>query len=101
MPCSMAEETNAKVTLSYRSDAFSRAKKKNRERISAAQAAGRVSVLLSSEVASIEQDRVLISQDDKLVELANEAIIVCAGGILPTWLLEEIGIGMETKYGTA
>ena len=99
--CTIAEETNATVTLSYRSEAFSRAKKKNRERVATAEAAGQVSVLLGSEVASIEADQVLISQGDKLLELPNSAIIVCAGGILPTGLLEDIGIGMETKYGTA
>jgi len=28
-------------------------------------------------------------------------VIVCAGGILPTPLLKEIGVQVETKYGTA
>jgi thioredoxin reductase (NADPH) len=99
--CSIVEETNATVTLSYRSEAFSRAKKKNRERIAAAEADGRVSVLMSSVVTSIESDQVLISRGDELLELGNDVIIVCAGGILPNWLLEDIGVGMETKYGTA
>jgi thioredoxin reductase (NADPH) len=31
----------------------------------------------------------------------NDAVIVCAGGILPTKLLEEIGIHVETAHGQA
>lgn len=34
------------------------------------------------------------------MELPNEAVIVCAGGILPTPLLKEIGVQIETKHGT-
>jgi hypothetical protein len=30
----------------------------------------------------------------------NDAIIVNAGGILPTPFLKELGIEVETKYGT-
>jgi hypothetical protein len=34
-------------------------------------------------------------------ELRNDAVIVSAGGILPTDFLKRIGIEVETKYGTA
>jgi len=33
--------------------------------------------------------------------MPNDAVIVNAGGILPTAFLKEIGIDVETKYGTA
>jgi len=33
--------------------------------------------------------------------LPNDAVIVCAGGVLPTGLLQSMGIRFETKYGTA
>jgi hypothetical protein len=33
--------------------------------------------------------------------MANDAVIVCAGGILPTPLLKEIGVIVETKHGKA
>ncbi len=35
------------------------------------------------------------------VKLANGAVIVNAGGILPTGFLKETGISVETKFGTA
>jgi len=44
---------------------------------------------------------VAIETESKPVILPNQGIIVCAGGILPTGFLKEIGINVETKYGTA
>ena len=49
----------------------------------------------------IEQDMVEIEQGQQRHRLANDAIIVCAGGILPDGLLRDIGISIETKNGTA
>ena len=33
--------------------------------------------------------------------VTNDAVIVSAGGIVPTGLLKSIGINVETKFGTA
>ena len=98
---SIAEEPDTTVTISYRSEAFSRSKEKNREKIRAAAEAGRLQVLMKSNVKEILPDRVVIDHDGKAVELVNQGVLVCAGGILPTPLLKEIGIEVETKYGTA
>ena len=97
----VAEENAASVTLSYRGDAFGRVKPKNRDRLKAAQARGQVKVLLESTVARIMSDKVALNSKGGAVELRNDAIIVCAGGILPTPLLKEIGVLVETKHGTA
>ena len=97
----IADQPGAVVTLSYRSAAFSRAKKKNRERLQAAVAAGRIKVLLESNVKSIDADDVVIDHKGKLLKIRNDAIIVNAGGILPTPFLKELGIEVETKYGTS
>ncbi|MGD8808470.1 MAG: NAD(P)-binding domain-containing protein, partial [Gammaproteobacteria bacterium] len=97
---SIAEQPGATVTLSYRSAAFSRAKKKNRERLDAAQQSGRVSVLMESNVKSISADSVELEQQGQAIRIENDAVIVNAGGILPTGFLRETGIEVETKYGT-
>jgi hypothetical protein len=34
------------------------------------------------------------------LELDNDAIIVCAGGELPTPFLKKIGITVEARFGT-
>jgi thioredoxin reductase (NADPH) len=99
--CAIAEVAGTAVTVSYRSDAFSRAKPKNRERIEAAVIAGNIQVLLSSTVETIAPDYVQLRQDDKPIKIDNDAVIVNAGGILPTAFLRSIGIEVDTKFGTA
>jgi thioredoxin reductase/Pyruvate/2-oxoacid:ferredoxin oxidoreductase delta subunit len=96
-----AQERGTAVTLSYRSEAFSRVKQKNRELLQQAEAAGKLKVLLSSNVEEIGADTIMLKQRGKKVKLENDALIVCAGGILPTPFLKEIGIQVDTKYGTA
>ena len=98
---SIANERGTTVTLSYRSEAFSRAKEKNRIKVDDAQKKGRLQVLMSSTVKEITDDKVTIHVNDKDMTIANDAVIVCAGGILPTPFLKSIGIEVETKYGTA
>lgn len=95
-----AEQPGTKVILSYRSNAFGRVKQKNRERLAEAEQAGRLTVLLSSNVAKIEKEHVHLDHEGKAVCVENDGVIVCAGGILPTGMLKEMGIKVETKHGT-
>jgi len=96
-----ADERGTTVTLSYRSEAFSRVKQKNRERIQQAEGARKLKVVLSSNVEEIGDDTVVLDQGGKKLRLKNNAVIVCAGGILPTPFLKEIGVQVDTKYGSA
>lgn len=97
----VADEPGTTVTLSYRSEAFGRGKQKNRDRLQALEARGKIKVMLKSNVKDVTKDKVTLEFQGKNIELANDAIIVCAGGILPTPFLKEIGIMVETKFGTA
>ncbi len=97
----IATETDAKVTLSYRSEAFSRAKPKNRERVDSAAKNGRLKVMLKSKVLEIGPDFVEIEWQGSKQRTKNDAVIVCAGGILPTNFLKSMGIEIETKHGAA
>jgi thioredoxin reductase len=96
----LAGEDGTTVTLSYRSEAFGRVKQKNRERLSEAEAGGQLQVMLSSSVSSISETTVNVSTGAAEIMLPNEAIIVCAGGILPMPMLRDMGITVETKYGS-
>ena len=98
---SIAEQSGTTVTLSYRSESFSRAKAKNRERVNAAETAGNLRVLLGSSIKRIGRDDVEIEQQGQHKRIKNDAVIVCAGGILPTAFLKSVGIEVETKYGTS
>lgn len=96
----IAEQPGTTVTLSYRSDAFGRGKSKNRDRLKELSDKGRITVRLKSNVKSIEKDKLVLEQEGNKIEIHNDAIIVCAGGILPTPFLKEIGVMVETKFGT-
>lgn len=98
---SIAEQPGATVTLSHRGESFSRARTKNRERVGAAERAGRLRVVLRSSVRRIGRHDIDIEQQGRLIRIRNDAVIVCAGGILPTAFLSNIGIEVETKFGTA
>jgi thioredoxin reductase (NADPH) len=97
---SIAELGDTKVTLSYRGEAFQRAKERNRQRVDEAVAKGLLTVLLNSQVKEIRQDEVILKHAGKDVKLLNDAVIVSAGGILPNDFLKSIGIEVETKWGT-
>jgi thioredoxin reductase/NAD-dependent dihydropyrimidine dehydrogenase PreA subunit len=98
---SIADADGTEVSVSYRSDSFSRAKAKNRERIDEYASTSRIKLYLSSNVTSISEHEVLLEQNGETVKIANDAVIVNAGGILPTGFLKETGISVETKFGTA
>jgi thioredoxin reductase (NADPH) len=98
---SIAELGDTVVMLSYRGEAFQRAKQRNRQRVDDASAKGRLTVLLNSQIREIRPDEVLLRQSGRDLKVSNDAVIVSAGGILPSDFLRSIGIQVETKYGTA
>ncbi len=98
----ISEQPGTTVTLSYRSEAFGRVKPKNRERLQHAEAVKRLMVLLKSNIKEIRSDTVQIElANSEMIEIPNDAVIICAGGVLPTPLLKEIGVMVETHYGKA
>jgi thioredoxin reductase (NADPH) len=97
---SIAELGDTTVALSYRGDAFQRAKQRNRQRVDEASKKGQLNVLLNSQVREIRAEEVVLKHADKELKLRNDAVIVSAGGILPNDFLKSIGIQVETKWGT-
>lgn len=97
----LSEQPGTQVILSYRSEAFSRVKPKNSGLLDAAQKAGRIQVMLNSGVLEIRAKDVVIEANSQIKAYKNDAVIVCAGGLLPTPLLQKIGIRFESKFGTA
>jgi thioredoxin reductase len=91
----------ASVSLSYRGSAFNRIKPANRERLERAAEDNRVRVLLESEVSQIARDSVALSHQGRPFRLANDAVIVCAGGVLPTEFLRSLGVQISTHHGKA
>jgi hypothetical protein len=61
---------------------------------------GLVRVLLGSQISRIDENWVSLDHAGEPLMLENDFVIVCAGGVLPTPMLKEIGIRVETKFGT-
>jgi len=96
----LAAEPGTTVTLAHRSEVFSGAKPKNRERIKAAEQSGRIKILMQTKVTQIKSNSVLLEHNGQPMEIPNDAVIVCAGGTLPIPLLKETGVRVETRFGT-
>ncbi|WP_374527621.1 NAD(P)-binding domain-containing protein [Novosphingobium sp.] len=96
----LAVQPGTEVTLSYRGQAYGRARAKNRDRVRELAATCRLKELLDSEVTAIGQDNVQINCGGELRTIPNDDVIICAGGLLPTQFLHDMGISVETKFGT-
>lgn len=96
----VADQAGTTVTLSYRGKAFDRVKPMNRQRLDAALATGRIRLILESTVREISLGGVALKTVEGNLELQNDAIIVCAGGELPTPMLKRLGIQVDAHYGT-
>jgi len=92
-----------KVTLSYRSEAFSRIKPMNSTRINDAIEKGLIDVKFNSNVISIEKEEIILSvgKEAENIKLKNDLVYIFAGGELPTQFLEKAGITITKKFGEA
>lgn len=96
----LGTQPGTEVTLSYRGQAYGRARAKNRDRVRELAATGRLREELESQVARIEPESVTIEKGGQLRTILNDDVIICAGGLLPTQFLHDMGIHVETKFGT-
>ncbi|HAD12677.1 MAG TPA: 4Fe-4S ferredoxin [Saprospirales bacterium] len=89
------------VILSYRGEAFSRLKPKNREKIDQAGQSGAIRILLQSNLTSIEKDRVgmIIGPDSESQWMENDLVYIFAGGELPTDFLKKAGVEISKRHG--
>lgn len=98
---SIAEASDARVAISYRGAAFFRVKTRNLQRLEVARRSGRLHVVLKSRVRQIAPEAVVMEQCGRLLRIANEAVIIAAGGVVPTEFLKGVGVQVQTKFGTA
>ncbi|RJO74256.1 MAG: 4Fe-4S dicluster domain-containing protein [Myxococcales bacterium] len=95
----IAEETDAEVALSYRGPAISRTKPENRERIGRLIEQGRVAAIFDSQVTAIEEKSVILAVPGGQRTIANDDVLVFAGGSPPSEFLRRAGVRMERHYG--
>ncbi len=97
----LAEQPGTTVTLSYRGGHFARGRPSNRQAVEDLSSAGRLRVMMSSVIERICETSVEIAWNGSTIALPNDAVIICAGGLLPADFLQRCGVVTETKYGTA
>lgn len=96
----LADQANH-VTLSYRSDKFSRLKPKNQEMISEYISSKKINLILNSTVKEIHDSSVCINTGEKTIDIPNDLVYVFAGGELPTEFLEKAGVRITKRFGEA
>jgi thioredoxin reductase len=96
----LAAVPQTEVSLVHRGTAFSAGRPSNREAVASAAAAGRLRVRMRSQVREILPASVRLRGAAGEEEIANDTVLVCAGGVLPGAFLRSIGVDIETKHGT-
>lgn len=88
-----------KVVLSYRNEAFSRVKPKNRELIDDADKKGMLKIEYRSNLLAVEKEHVTLAVEDRKIDLKNDLVYIFAGGELPTKFLEKAGVKITRRFG--
>lgn len=91
-------KAGANVSVSYRGDAFSRAKQKNQDDLNALATSGKLKVLLGTTPVEVLDDKVLLKKGDEKIDLPNDDVIVLIGTKLPTGFLKKIGLRMDGAF---
>jgi thioredoxin reductase (NADPH) len=96
---SLAEQNS--VILSYRGDAFSRVKPKNREKLDEAVQQGKLDVKLNSNLLKIEKELAVLALKESGGQeaLPNDLVYIFAGGELPTQFLQKVGVEINKRFG--
>jgi thioredoxin reductase (NADPH) len=89
----LANQIGNQVTLSYRSERFSRLKERNAKRIEDRMRSGKVRVVFNSNPVEFKPESVILDVSGTRQEIANDFVWIFAGGTPPTAFLKKIGVG--------
>jgi putative YpdA family bacillithiol system oxidoreductase len=89
----LASQKGNQVTLSYRSERFSRIKERNATRIQEFVKSGKVQVLFNSNPVEFKPESVLLDVAGTVQEIPNDFVWIFAGGTPPTAFLKKVGVG--------
>jgi thioredoxin reductase/ferredoxin len=88
----IAVEQPASLTLSYRGSNFFRCREQARERLWEYEQACRIRILPQSQLRRVGEKTVEIHSAEGVIELVNDDVIICAGGIAPDELYKGFGL---------
>jgi thioredoxin reductase len=93
----LANQSGNQVTLSYRSEQFSRIKERNAKRIADCIKSGKVKVLFNSNPVEFKPESVILDVDGSNQEIPNDFAWIFAGGTPPNAFLKKIGVGFGAR----
>ena len=93
----LASQQGNQVTLSYRSERFSRIKERNAKRIEDFMRSGKLKVLFNSSPVEFKPESVTIDIAGTKQEIPNDFAWIFAGGTPPTAFLKKIGVGFGNR----
>src|SRR5580692_8445337 len=93
----LANQSGNQVTLSYRSERFSRIKERNAKRIEEYAKSGKVKVLFNSNPVEFKPESVIIDVTGSRQEIPNDFVWIFAGGTPPNAFLKKIGVGFGAR----
>jgi len=93
----LASQTGNKVTLSYRSERFSRIKERNEKRIQDFMKSGKINVLFNSTPVEFKPETVILEVKGVQQEIPNDYVWIFAGGNPPNAFLKKIGVGFGER----
>jgi thioredoxin reductase/Pyruvate/2-oxoacid:ferredoxin oxidoreductase delta subunit len=94
----LAEQSDARVSISYRGDSFNKCRDANRNKLAGLVKARRVRAVLSSEVDVITETEVVLTVAGSPQVLKNDFVIVNIGGELPVEFLAKLQISLEKHF---
>ena len=93
----LASQSGNHVTLSYRSERFSRIKERNQKRIEEFMRSGKIKVLFNSTPVEFKPESVIVEVNGSRQEIPNDFVWIFAGGTPPNAFLKKIGVGFGAR----
>jgi thioredoxin reductase (NADPH) len=93
----LANQPGTEIVLSYRGDALSRVKERNRTKFDAAVRSGRVTPLFQSQLREIRKDVVVLDVNGQSRIQPNDWVVIRIGGEPPYEFLRRIGVRIVQK----
>jgi thioredoxin reductase/ferredoxin len=93
----LASQSGNQVTLSYRSERFTRIKERNAQRIEDFMRSGKLNVLFNSNPVEFKPESVILDVAGVQQEIANDFVWIFAGGNPPNAFLQKIGVSLGAR----
>src|SRR5579862_112521 len=93
----LASQSGNQVTLSYRSERFSRIKDRNAKRVDEYIRKGKLKVLFGSNPVEFKPESIVIDVKGSVQEISNDYVWIFAGGTPPNDFLRKIGVGLGSR----